>query len=105
MHANGNISAAKTPATGRLATVYSDVQNSRLDHSLPLPKVIKNQFDVVDGPASSAAGNPGLTRVLLYSVLVYKYVSGNYLYTKTEEVRCILVYFRVHTHFHNCKCG
>ncbi|WOH12099.1 hypothetical protein DCAR_0831598 [Daucus carota subsp. sativus] len=58
MHANGDISAAKTPVTGRLATVYSDVQNSRLDHSLPLPKVIKNQFDVVDGPASSAAGNP-----------------------------------------------
>lgn len=60
MQANGDISVVKAPVTGRLATVYSDVQNSRLDHSLPLPNVIKNRFDVVDGPASSAAGNPGL---------------------------------------------
>ncbi|KAK1378349.1 Pyrophosphate--fructose 6-phosphate 1-phosphotransferase subunit beta [Heracleum sosnowskyi] len=58
MQVNGDISVVKSPVMGRLATVYSDVQNSRLDHSLPLPKVIKNRFDVVDGPASSAAGNP-----------------------------------------------
>ncbi|KAL8103300.1 pyrophosphate--fructose 6-phosphate 1-phosphotransferase subunit beta-like [Apium graveolens] len=58
MQVNGDISVVKTPVTGRLATVYSDVQNSRLDHSLPLPKVIKDSFHVVDGPASSAAGNP-----------------------------------------------
>ncbi|KAL8156858.1 hypothetical protein AgCh_001816 [Apium graveolens] len=54
----GDISAAKPPVTGRIATVYSEVQNSRLDHNLPLPAVIKNQFSVIDGPASSAAGNP-----------------------------------------------
>lgn len=66
VQANGDISVVKTPVTGRLATVYSDLQNSRLDHPLPLPKVIKDRFDVVDGPASSAAGNPGLA-LILYS--------------------------------------
>ncbi|XP_073280690.1 pyrophosphate--fructose 6-phosphate 1-phosphotransferase subunit beta-like [Primulina huaijiensis] len=53
--ANGG---AKIPATGRYAAVYSEVQNSRLDHPLPLPSVLKNPFTVVDGPPSSAAGNP-----------------------------------------------
>ncbi|KAF3443421.1 hypothetical protein FNV43_RR13103 [Rhamnella rubrinervis] len=42
----------------RLVSEYSDVQASRLDISLPLPSVLKNPFDVVDGPPSSAAGNP-----------------------------------------------
>ncbi|WOH09728.1 hypothetical protein DCAR_0729186 [Daucus carota subsp. sativus] len=54
----GDISAAKPAVTGRIATVYSEVQNSRLDHALPLPAVIKNSFSVIEGPASSAAGNP-----------------------------------------------
>ncbi|GAA0170719.1 carbohydrate kinase [Lithospermum erythrorhizon] len=44
--------------TGRVASVYSDVQNSRLRHSLPLPSVIQSPFNVIDGPPSSAAGNP-----------------------------------------------
>ncbi|KZV33404.1 pyrophosphate--fructose 6-phosphate 1-phosphotransferase subunit beta-like [Dorcoceras hygrometricum] len=52
---NGGV---KTPATGRYAAVYSEVQNSRLDHPLPLPSVLKSPFKVVDGPPSSAAGNP-----------------------------------------------
>ena len=56
----GDISAAKPAVTGRIATVYSEVQNSRLDHALPLPAVIKNSFSVIEGPASSAAGNPGI---------------------------------------------
>ncbi|KAI3456504.1 hypothetical protein Pfo_013167 [Paulownia fortunei] len=56
--ANGEYAAVKTPSTGRYATVYSEVQNSRLDHPLPLPSVLKNSFKVVDGPPSSAAGNP-----------------------------------------------
>lgn len=56
----GSISTAKPPTTGRIATVYSEVQNSRLDHALPLPAVVKNHFSVVEGPASSAAGNPGI---------------------------------------------
>ncbi|KAK4398896.1 Pyrophosphate--fructose 6-phosphate 1-phosphotransferase subunit beta [Sesamum angolense] len=56
--ANGDYAAAKTPSAGRYAAVYSEVQNSRLDHPLPLPSVLKNSFKVVDGPPSSAAGNP-----------------------------------------------
>ncbi|KAE9461641.1 hypothetical protein C3L33_06452, partial [Rhododendron williamsianum] len=61
MVANGDLSAVKfpAPATGRVAAVYSEVQNSRLDHALPLPSVLKNSFKVVEGPPSSAAGHPG----------------------------------------------
>ncbi|PKA47853.1 Pyrophosphate--fructose 6-phosphate 1-phosphotransferase subunit beta [Apostasia shenzhenica] len=44
--------------TGRLASVYSEVQTSRLNHPLPLPSVLKSSFEIVDGPPSSAAGNP-----------------------------------------------
>ncbi|KAL0916571.1 hypothetical protein M5K25_014095 [Dendrobium thyrsiflorum] len=46
------------PSSGRLATVYSDVQISRLNHPLPLPAVLKSSFKIVDGPPSSAAGSP-----------------------------------------------
>ncbi|KAH6823355.1 Phosphofructokinase family protein [Perilla frutescens var. hirtella] len=56
--ANGDYAAVNTPTTGRYAAVYSEVQNSRLDHSLPLPSVLQSSFTVVDGPPSSAAGNP-----------------------------------------------
>ncbi|KAL0407231.1 UNVERIFIED_CONTAM: Pyrophosphate--fructose 6-phosphate 1-phosphotransferase subunit beta [Sesamum latifolium] len=56
--ANGEVTAVKSPNTGRYAVVYSEVQNSRLDHPLPLPSVLRNPFNVVDGPPSSAAGNP-----------------------------------------------
>ncbi|XP_019171702.1 PREDICTED: pyrophosphate--fructose 6-phosphate 1-phosphotransferase subunit beta [Ipomoea nil] len=55
--ANSDIASAKT-STGRYASVYSEVQNSRLDHPLPLPSVLRKSFKVVDGPASSAAGHP-----------------------------------------------
>ncbi|XP_042025986.1 pyrophosphate--fructose 6-phosphate 1-phosphotransferase subunit beta [Salvia splendens] len=55
---NGNHAAVQTPSTGRFAAGYSEVQNSRLDHSLPLPSVLKSSLKVVDGPPSSAAGNP-----------------------------------------------
>ncbi|KAI8525049.1 hypothetical protein RHMOL_Rhmol13G0197800 [Rhododendron molle] len=60
MVANGDLSAVKflAPETGRVAAVYSEVQNSRLDHALPLPSVLKNSFKVVEGPPSSAAGHP-----------------------------------------------
>ncbi|XP_022870291.1 pyrophosphate--fructose 6-phosphate 1-phosphotransferase subunit beta-like [Olea europaea var. sylvestris] len=54
--------AAALVANGEIATVkssvYSEVQNSRLDHPLPLPSVLRSAFKVVDGPRSSAAGNP-----------------------------------------------
>ncbi|XP_074575811.1 LOW QUALITY PROTEIN: pyrophosphate--fructose 6-phosphate 1-phosphotransferase subunit beta-like [Curcuma longa] len=53
-----NGAAAKGPYPGRLASVYSEVQTSRLNHSLPLPSVFKAPFELLDGPRSSAAGNP-----------------------------------------------
>ena len=57
---NGDLVAGKAaPATGRVASVYSEVQASRIDHALPLPSVLRSPFKVVDGPPSSAAGNPG----------------------------------------------
>lgn len=62
---NGDIAAvisASAPVTSRLAAVYSEVQRSRIDHALPLPSVLRNPFKIVDGPASSAAGNPGYSR-------------------------------------------
>ncbi|KDP20694.1 hypothetical protein JCGZ_21165 [Jatropha curcas] len=56
---NGELPAIKSsPAVGRVASVYSEVQASRIDHALPLPSVLKNPFKIVEGPPSSAAGNP-----------------------------------------------
>ncbi|KAL9236958.1 hypothetical protein vseg_011562 [Gypsophila vaccaria] len=52
--ANGGIS----PEIAKYSTVYSELQRSRIDHSLPLPRVLSGNFSVVDGPISSAAGNP-----------------------------------------------
>ncbi|CAO2823624.1 unnamed protein product [Amaranthus hypochondriacus] len=57
--ANGDVSSAKpAPMAGRFSNVYSELQRSRIDHSLPLPRVLTGNFNVVDGPKSSAAGNP-----------------------------------------------
>ncbi|KAK4759716.1 hypothetical protein SAY87_022847 [Trapa incisa] len=59
---NGELLAGKFASeanTGRFAAVYSEVQTSRIDHELPLPSVLKGSFKIVDGPPSSAAGNPG----------------------------------------------
>ncbi|TYI23656.1 hypothetical protein ES332_A06G179800v1 [Gossypium tomentosum] len=56
---NGGVAAVETtPFAGRLASVYSEVQTSRIDHALPVPSVLRSPFKIVDGPASSAAGNP-----------------------------------------------
>ncbi|CAL0301137.1 unnamed protein product [Lupinus luteus] len=49
---------APTSVTGRFASVYSDVQSSRVNHPLRLPSVLEKPFTIVDGPQSSAAGNP-----------------------------------------------
>ncbi|KVH96890.1 hypothetical protein Ccrd_001016 [Cynara cardunculus var. scolymus] len=54
----GDIAVGKLPVTSRVSSVYSEVQNSRLDHPLALPSVFAKPFKVVDGPSSSAAGNP-----------------------------------------------
>ncbi|URE14766.1 pyrophosphate--fructose 6-phosphate 1-phosphotransferase [Musa troglodytarum] len=47
-----------SPSPGRLASVYSEVQTNRLHHPLPLPSVLEGPFRLLDGPPSSAAGNP-----------------------------------------------
>ncbi|KAJ1280964.1 hypothetical protein BS78_04G272500 [Paspalum vaginatum] len=52
------MAAANEPSPGRLASVYSEVQTSRLHHALQLPTVLCSQFSLVDGPPSSATGNP-----------------------------------------------
>ncbi|RWW27346.1 hypothetical protein GW17_00008226 [Ensete ventricosum] len=51
--------SGKSPAPGRLTSVYSEVQTNRLHHPLPLPSVLRGPFKLLDGPPSSAAGNPG----------------------------------------------
>lgn len=53
------VNAASPPVIGRVASVYSEVQAQRIDQHLPFPSVLKNPFQIVDGPPSSAAGNPG----------------------------------------------
>ncbi|KAJ0051638.1 hypothetical protein Pint_01973 [Pistacia integerrima] len=50
--------AVKNDEPGRLLSLYSELQIRRLNVSLPLPTVLKNSFHIVDGPPSSAAGNP-----------------------------------------------
>jgi diphosphate-dependent phosphofructokinase len=54
-----NGTTATPTVTTRFASVYSEVQNSRVDHKLRLPSVLQSPFAIVDGPKSSAAGNPG----------------------------------------------
>lgn len=67
---NGDLTPVKSGAVnGRVASVYSEVQTSRIDHALPLPSVLRSPFKIVDGPASSAAGNPGYSRHFEYSSL------------------------------------
>ncbi|XP_031276294.1 pyrophosphate--fructose 6-phosphate 1-phosphotransferase subunit beta-like [Pistacia vera] len=50
--------AVKNDEPGRFVSLYSELQIRRLNVSLPLPTVLKNSFHIVDGPPSSAAGNP-----------------------------------------------
>lgn len=70
---NGELaSSVKSPGTGRYAAVYSEVQNSRLDHPLPLPSVLGSPFKVVDGPPSSAAGHPGLFTAFFLNIFSSK---------------------------------
>ncbi|KAK4432055.1 Pyrophosphate--fructose 6-phosphate 1-phosphotransferase subunit beta [Sesamum alatum] len=52
MAANGATAPRRSPSD------YSEVQASRLRTSLSLPDVLRNSFKVVDGPPSSATGNP-----------------------------------------------
>ncbi|CAE6135704.1 unnamed protein product [Arabidopsis arenosa] len=50
--------SSNPPANSRVTSVYSEVQASRIDHTLPLPSVFKTPFKIIDGPPSSAAGHP-----------------------------------------------
>lgn len=77
--ANGGASAGNS-TTGRFAAVYSEVQTSRLNHSLPLPSVLKSPFKIVEGSPSSAAGNPGHDR--LFAVFYYVEI---YLFSFTRR--------------------
>ncbi|KAL8239376.1 hypothetical protein R6Q59_015943 [Mikania micrantha] len=43
---------------GRSASVYSELETSRLNVSPPLPSVLKSSFRVIHGPKTSATGNP-----------------------------------------------
>ena len=52
---NGGAAAANRLSPGWPASMYSEVQTSRLLHALPLPSVLHSDFSVVDRPASSAA--------------------------------------------------
>ncbi|KAK2649056.1 hypothetical protein Ddye_016545 [Dipteronia dyeriana] len=54
---NGSATTVKSDGLGRLASDYSELQSSRLDVSLPLPSVLKNSFNDVDGPPSSGTGD------------------------------------------------
>lgn len=54
---NGSPDVAKS-ATSKDVSAYSVVQANRLQHTPPLPSVVKNPFKIVHGPPSTAAGNP-----------------------------------------------
>ncbi|KAL0428463.1 UNVERIFIED_CONTAM: Pyrophosphate--fructose 6-phosphate 1-phosphotransferase subunit beta [Sesamum latifolium] len=56
-------------APRRSTSDYSEVQASRLRTSLSLPDVLRNSFRVVDGPPSSATGNPGGLRLCFLYLL------------------------------------
>lgn len=68
---NTNAPTVKKDGPGRLASVYSELQTSRLNVSLPLPSVLKKTFNVVDGAPSSASGNPGIVPLSSY---IYIYI-------------------------------
>ncbi|XVE72436.1 hypothetical protein DITRI_Ditri11bG0039400 [Diplodiscus trichospermus] len=40
------------------SAIYSELQCNRLNHTPPLPSILRNSFKVVDGPPTSAAANP-----------------------------------------------
>ncbi|KAG5080370.1 hypothetical protein JHK86_004435 [Glycine max] len=76
---NGGFPGARvTPSsvTGRFAAVCSKVQNSCIDHELPLPSVLKSPFIIVDGPQSSATGNPDYLQDLAEGSTLYGFRGG-----------------------------
>lgn len=89
MTSNGNVYAAfataklftgaTTPSPCRIGSGFTEVQSSRLKLTLPLPSVLKNNFKVVDGPPSSAVGNPGLKFVSIYIGSHFMNTVGHYV--------------------------
>ena len=67
---NTNAPTVKKDGPGRLASVYSELQASRLNVSLPLPSVLKTTFNVVDGAPSSASGNPGIVPLIYICIYI-----------------------------------
>ncbi|KAH9619922.1 hypothetical protein KSS87_005944 [Heliosperma pusillum] len=76
--ANGGISTVKSTSPAefaRYSTVYSELQRSRIEHSLPLPRVLAGNFNVIDGPISSAAGHPDQSSMLAFLVWIVVKIS------------------------------
>lgn len=94
---NGDVATVKTaPVAGRLAAVYSEVQTSRIDHALPLPSVLRNPFKIVDGPPSSAAGNPGSSLLSLTLLFLLVFVFDPFLIYLNLHASKAAVFSSVH---------
>ena len=83
--------------SSRLVSVYSELQSNRLQVPLPLPSVLKNTFDVVDGPPSSAAANPG---ILYYSTIICAMIfyERAFLY-KNKKLEVCYIYIYIYISF------
>ena len=60
--ADADVSPANPPSpssTARVSSLFSQVQAHRIHQPLPFPSVLKNRFQILDGPPSSAVANPG----------------------------------------------
>ncbi|XP_076905626.1 pyrophosphate--fructose 6-phosphate 1-phosphotransferase subunit beta 1-like [Bidens hawaiensis] len=78
---------------GRSPSVYSEVEISRLKASIPLPSILKSSFSVVDGPKTSATGNPDEIAKLFPNLFGQPSVSlkaGGSLPTKSLKIGVIL---------------
>lgn len=78
-------STTQSATPGRAASVYSEVQTSRLNSSLPLPSVLKKPFTVKDGEKSTAAGNPDEIAKLFPNL--YGQPSASLVPSETEGLR------------------
>ena len=79
---------------GCLTSVYRELQTSRLNVSLPLPSVLKNPFQVLDVPPSSAAGNPGTFYNIQIHLCSMSKLLDKLIYTHTF----IYSYVHIYTH-------
>lgn len=89
---------------GRLTSSYSEVQASRLDVSLPLPSVLKSSFSVVDGPKSSAAGNPGPS-LMFYQLFMHFIYYTSYVLLSMLFGHCACMYVSLMYMIGDCPVG